>query len=555
MESVVGLWDAVAQGTVFVPITAIDDFLGTLPLPASIDVVKFLLTLILALPLGFVSRYVPIGAPRHVYNLLFGIIFAQGCYGPQWLHMSFSAAVSYVLMVIAPRKQSAMLVFTWMMLYIGGSHIFRMYTDWLGWKMDFTGPQMMATIKITSAAFNYSDGKVNRTEKQRQAEVQAMDKQISDLTDKNKTLKDDKEVKENKKTIAELRTTKGQTELALDELPSPLEYFAWVQNFSTYQAGPPIEIQEYLNVNNGLLTLPGGCVGACLRQFVLGVVCLVGHLALDGAFSLGSAAEGLQNKAGPLSDSFLDMDIVTRIGYSIICIFGVQCRYFMAWKFGEAAATAFGYGSKNGKWNGCQNIDLKEWVLADNMSVSSKAWNQKTQVWLQTYTYRRFPGSRGTKLLATYAVSAYWHGFYPGYFITFFNLGLLSIGQDNMKAHIRPYFCKTPTDEKAQNVFQSESPLKKLYDIIGILSVHWVKSFATMPFLLSTLGNATACASRSARDCASSVATLVSLVNVCWLNAHSMHATARLYLLGVFFTMGGVFLVPMVPKKKAAKKD
>merc|ERR1712010_143322 len=106
----------------------------------------------------------------------------------------------------------------------------------------------MATIKNTSAAFNYSDGKVNRTEKQRQAELEAVDKEIKDLTDKNKTLKDDKEVKKNKKTIAELRTKRTQQDLALDELPSLLEYFAWVQNFSTYQAGPPIEIQEYLKV-------------------------------------------------------------------------------------------------------------------------------------------------------------------------------------------------------------------------------------------------------------------------------------------------------------------
>merc|ERR1719382_2400608 len=112
----------------------------------------------------------------------------------------------------------------------------------------------------------------------------------------------------------------------------------------------------------------------------------------------------------------------------------------MAWKLGESAAISFGYGAADGAWNGCQNIDLKGWVLTDGMAAAAKAWNQKTQAWLQTYTYRRYPGGRGAKLLATYAVSAFWHGFYPGYYLTFFNLGLLSMCQDSLKVHVRPYF-------------------------------------------------------------------------------------------------------------------
>ena len=57
-------------------------------------------------------------------------------------------------------------------------------------------------------------------------------------------------------------------------------------------------------------------------------------------------------------------------------------KYFMAWKLGEAAAVSFGYGynKQTGAWSGCQNIDLYQWLTGQNISICSKAWNQKTQV-------------------------------------------------------------------------------------------------------------------------------------------------------------------------------
>eukprot|EP00928_Gymnodinium_smaydae_P013476 TRINITY_DN14912_c0_g2_i2.p1 TRINITY_DN14912_c0_g2~~TRINITY_DN14912_c0_g2_i2.p1 ORF type:complete len:526 (-),score=64.13 TRINITY_DN14912_c0_g2_i2:124-1701(-) len=525
MQAIIDVWNLVAEGTVLVPVERLDATLESLALPASVDIVKFLLTLVLALPLGFASRLIPKGSPRHLYNLVVGVAFAQACYGPGWLHMFFSSAVAYLMMLCAPRSNSGLWVFVWMMLYIGCTHVYRMWSDWLGYTMDFSGPQMMATIKVTSCAFNYSDGCAGRSEKERKDDVDTMAKSIKALSDKSATINDANEKKALAKEINKLKAKQSQTKLALDDLPNPLEYFGWVHNFSTYQAGPALEIQEYLSVNNGLIELPGGCFLATLRQFVQGVVCLGAHMVFDAKFPLGSAAEGLKNAHGPLSDAFLELDILSRVAYVMVSVFGVQLRFFMAWKLGEAAATAFGYGSNGGKWNGCQNIDLRVWLLSDNMSEASKAWNQKTQAWLQTYTYRRYPGGRGAKLLATYAVSAYWHGFYPGYYITFFNLGLLNMAHDKVKVHIRPYFCGHPGDEKAQNVFESISIQKKAYDAFGIIALTWIKSFVTLPFLLSTVGNAWTCMS-------------------------------RLYFIGVVFTLVGFFIVPLVPKKrKQAKRD
>eukprot|EP00656_Telonema_subtile_P057001 TRINITY_DN9274_c0_g1_i2.p1 TRINITY_DN9274_c0_g1~~TRINITY_DN9274_c0_g1_i2.p1 ORF type:complete len:326 (-),score=80.20 TRINITY_DN9274_c0_g1_i2:886-1863(-) len=294
-------WNTVAQGTVFMPVDQIDQALSALPAPVPLDVVKFMLTLIIAIPFGFLSRFVPLGSPRHFYNLMLGVMFAQGCYGPGWLHLIFSGSVSYLFLLVAPRSISHRLVFVWMMGYIGATHVYRMSTEWLGWSMDFSGPQMMATLKITSLAFNYHDGKAGRDEATRKKDLAQMQERMAVVSAEVKAGDNS-----NKKELFALRGEKLRTSLALDSLPGPLEYMGWVHNFSTYQAGPALEIQDYQAVNNRGVKADG-CALATGKHFVFGIVFLVLHMKIDEHFPLGDPALGLKNPAGILSDSFLQL--------------------------------------------------------------------------------------------------------------------------------------------------------------------------------------------------------------------------------------------------------
>ena len=51
------------------------------------------------------------------------------------------------------------------------------------------------------------------------------------------------------------------------------------------------------------------------------------------------------------------------------------------------------------------------WTFREAM----KHWNQCVQFWLAFYVYKRFPNKK-LRILATLAVSAYWHGVHPGYY-------------------------------------------------------------------------------------------------------------------------------------------
>lgn len=52
-------------------------------------------------------------------------------------------------------------VFAFVMAYMSLSHLYRLYVDYLGWSLDFTGPQMILTIKLSSFAYNVYDGVVD----------------------------------------------------------------------------------------------------------------------------------------------------------------------------------------------------------------------------------------------------------------------------------------------------------------------------------------------------------------------------------------------------------
>lgn len=54
--------------------------------------------------------------------------------------------------------------------------------------------------------------------------------------------------------------------------------------------------------------------------------------------------------------------------------------------------------------------------VSTSLRDSIEAWNIGTNKWLRMIVYERCE-SNGTIL--TYALSALWHGFYPGYYVTF----------------------------------------------------------------------------------------------------------------------------------------
>ena len=85
-------------------------------------------------------------------------------------------------------------------------------------------------------------------------------------------------------------------------------------------------------------------------------------------------------------------------------------------------------------WRGVENIDIISYEFGTNIQSLSRSWNKRTQSWLEKYVYQRTNKS----LLCTYAVSALWHGLYPGYFLFFFSAALMSATERLIRTKINP---------------------------------------------------------------------------------------------------------------------
>nr|CAI5866033.1 unnamed protein product [Callosobruchus analis] len=71
----------------------------------------------------------------------------------------------------------------------------------------------------------------------------------------------------------------------------------------------------------------------------------------------------------------------------------------------------------------------------------------------------------------TYVVSAAWHGFYPGYYLTFLSGAIFTFTARVVRRHIRNYFMES-------------KEAKLLYDITTFAVTHFVLAYITFPFVL-----------------------------------------------------------------------
>jgi lysophospholipid acyltransferase len=110
--------------------------------------------------------------------------------------------------------------------------------------------------------------------------------------------------------------------------------------------------------------------------------------------------------------------------------FTTRLKYYGVWSLTEGACILSGLGYKGvdpvtGKvsWDRLRNVSPWGVESAQNTRAYLGNWNINTNNWLRNYMYLRVtprgkkPGFRAS--MATFVTSAFWHGFYPGYYLSF----------------------------------------------------------------------------------------------------------------------------------------
>ena len=115
-------------------------------------------------------------------------------------------------------------------------------------------------------------------------------------------------------------------------------------------------------------------------------------------------------------------------------------------------------------------------------------WNKISAQWLRFLVYSRH--ATPYNLYFTYAVSSLWHGFYPGYYVFFATLVLITIAARKWRRVMRPrllgHFDAGLSEEDRRW-------RQDVYDIYTWLAVKCIAAYFTVPFVLLSLDEICRC--------------------------------------------------------------
>ncbi|XP_024080759.1 lysophospholipid acyltransferase 1 isoform X1 [Cimex lectularius] len=398
-----------------------------------------LLAGILAIIFGVYIRPRPDNYEKRLwYLLVFGFFIAVVTFGPQTFHLILLPSICYIPMKFMKSKLMPCYVLTIAMFYLSLVHIHRL---WYGAvSLDITGPMMVMTQKITSLAYCIQDGS-----------LQSQDS-----------------------------LTNTQKYYAIKEVPVLLEYFSYIFQFQTLMAGPFIlfkDFKEFITGRNfkkyeyvmlkdlkdpGLYCEPSPFIPA-MQKLIVSVICALVFILVT------CPIERLKD------EDFLAKGIPYQMCYIILATSLVRFKYYHAWILADAICNLSGLGfngydpiTKKAKWDLTSNVDIYNFELGTNIRESIDSWNKGTNLWLKLIVYSRV---KKYNVLLTYLLSALWHGFYPGYYMTFLSGALFTVAARVVRGSLRPYF-------------QTSQSKIMFYNVLTIFVTRIIMGYLTFSFVL-----------------------------------------------------------------------
>lgn len=378
---------------------------------------------------------------RHLVALGIGLSFGYFCFGYQILHLLVQATIVYGIILFSSPDHMHKLALIFGMSYLSVIHIMRQIYDYGGYHLDVTGPLMVATQKVTSIAFNLHDG--------------LCDKQRATLHPE-------------------------QRRQMVRKVPTALEYYGYVMHYHTLMCGPLVFFNDYQDfikgkqylrhsIRTGMRGTPREIIEPSSNRAVAAKVLTTFLSAASIIYLLPQfPIEYIKE------DEFFEKGWLWQMLYIIWATSLHRHRYYHAWTLGEAICNAAGFGfngyTSDGKarWNLLTNVDILTIETSLNLRELLIAWNKSTQTWLRNISYERV-GKHRTQL--TFILSAMWHGFYPGYYLTFGGGTLFTLAARSVRRSVRP-------------MFQHSNTARQLYDVLTCLATRMAIGYMVFPFLL-----------------------------------------------------------------------
>ncbi|KAK6362044.1 lysophospholipid acyltransferase [Orbilia blumenaviensis] len=417
------------------------------------DYLKLIFVCLLSYPLAGILKRLPDVNPvaKNLFLIGTSLFYLLGVYD-LWdgvRTVAISSVGAYLIAAFIKGPLMPWIGFVFIMGHMAISHIARQRRgdDSV---VDITGVQMVLVMKLTAFCWNVWDGKFPDSE-----------------------------------------LTPLQQDRAIREMPSLLDYAGYVLFFPSIMVGPAFDFSEYkkwLDTSmfdvevldkQGVIRkrrrIPRSGRPA-LRKAMVGLIWIGLYVKASSMFTVDFT----------LSDGFLGHNVIWRMVYVYFLMLGARFKYYGIWSLTEGACILAGLGyngldeNKRIRWDRVNNIDAWTLETAQNSRALLEAWNKNTNKWLRNYVYLRVtpkgkkPGFRSS--MATFVTSAFWHGFYPGYYLAFTTASLVQTVAKFSRRYIRPFFLSpdgtTPTKYKVY------------YDVFGAVVTQAALAYMSSPFII-----------------------------------------------------------------------
>lgn len=369
-------------------------------LGASSDEVKLIFTFLASYPLAGILKRLPDDKPwlKNTFNISIAVFYLVGLFD-LWSGLTlivFDAVGTYAIAKYIQGPYMPWIGFVFLMGHMSVSHIYRQIAASPS-SVDITGAQMVMVMKLSGFCWNVFDGK----------------QKASDLNE-------------------------DQKDRMLSTLPAPLDFAGFVAFFPSLMVGPAFDFVDYERwLNTRMFDLPPGTdpmqAPPTRKKRKIprsGTPAMIKMATGLGWILLFLQASSYFNSKVVLSPTYATMPFALRVFHLHMLSLVTRMKYYGVWTMTEGACILSGIGykgldSKTGKpdWGRLTNIQPMGVELAQNSHAYLGYWNINTNHWLKNYMYLRVtprgkkPGFRAS--MATFVTSAFWHGFEPGYYLTF----------------------------------------------------------------------------------------------------------------------------------------
>ncbi|KAF8384899.1 hypothetical protein PRIPAC_74041 [Pristionchus pacificus] len=410
----------------------------------TVDRINFVTCMFLSIPFAVIyNRYLCESSiqTRKMYPLVIGLSYCWFCFGEATKHLLANTLTCYVLMHISPAQYIHKIVFIFSMSYLTWVHFYRwIYVDFFS--IDLTGinlsfstmqffrdikcPFMISVQRMTTLAFSLHDGRVKKEE------------ELSPL----------------------------QKREAIREVPDILSYLSYLFHFQAVLTGPLSYYSDYMNLVNkthvaidskGNKPDPTSCAWP---KIYMSIVFLAITALIEPKF--------------PIADlERTDLPVWQWVVLFHFTIALQRPQYYFAWYLADGIYNLSGFGFNGfddkgeAKWDLATNVYAYKFEMAQSFKESLDAWNVGTMGWLRRVAFDRAPKKYRT--VCTYLLSAWWHGIFMGYYLTFLTGAMLTLGGKGLRRCLRWRFLSSPS-------------LKGFYDVVTFIGTKFCFCYMTYPF-------------------------------------------------------------------------